>query len=144
VTSDAASTSQAYEWFAGLEQIAHHRDERVARLAYEANEEIARLRKREADSLAADERHERGAAGSARQLNYGPCANPSAASDTDNRRAANVHNLTAERLEELNLAATDAELILRAVHALDAAPREWVDDADLFVKYTAWLEAVGG
>ena len=28
--------------------------------------------------------------------------------------------------------------------ALADAPREWVDDADLFVKYTAWLASIGG
>lgn len=29
---------------------------------------------------------------------------------------------------------------LRAL--LDSAPRSWRDDADLFVKYTAWLESL--
>ncbi len=35
-------------------------------------------------------------------------------------------------------------IYLVLLRILADAPRQWVDDADLFVKYTAWLESIGG
>lgn len=33
--------------------------------------------------------------------------------------------------------------IIEALDALESAPREWIDDADLWGKYMAWREALG-
>lgn len=47
-----------------------------------------------------------------------------------------------ERREVYDFAALALKRASRAEELLAEAPREWIDDADLFVKYTSWLARV--